>query len=328
MKKFLWLIVSIMLAVSMVSAQSYKELVAKGKEYEKNKEWIYALGCYNDAMQLQDKDEEAQRLYTKLFSTISSGKPGYGEFDMFTLHDEWSSLVKNAEKYFTENIPYTISSGDIKRESIHYENRTVSYSGLLKVEETSFFKDIKKVLRDCCENADKDGGLKEIPWIYEKYININLTEGSILSFEANYEGLKKPDFRFEKIVKEDYQKYAQAIYKKTGIALSYGDVSYANNLSWTTDIIFEFPAFVVHSGGFYQYSCYLIKLGIYDENDKLLVEAEDTLELKNTENNSYTFNVTQDKMNIIENKEYKIKLLGIRLYYGYDRVIMRVLVFN
>ncbi len=337
MKKFLWLIVSIMLAVSMVSAQSYKELVAKGKEYEKNKEWIYALGCYNDAIQLQDKDGEAQDLYMKLFTTIVSGKPGYGDFDMFTLHDEWEALVKNAEKYFTENFPYTISSGDIERRFVNYENRTADYAVPISVENSKFYSSVRTCLYACYKYADKESNLKNILWISQQtpYGTDNYN-GSWTSYPKQSVCSSKKD-ELDKANNSQLQKEAQAIYKKTGIAVSYFSYNvnyrihnYYADYEWEYKTLFEFPAFDAYSppygyGDNYtsytshskdKCSCYDIKLGIYDENDKLLIEGTKQL-LRFDSGNYYKFdNVTQDKMNILENKKCKVKLMGVWLNYG------------
>ena len=83
---------------SFTRAESYASLLAKGKQYEKNKRYVHALSCYWDAMATEPtvKAEEAYEAYTTLIELITSGKPGYGNFDdMFDMYDGWVALLND-----------------------------------------------------------------------------------------------------------------------------------------------------------------------------------------------------------------------------------------
>lgn len=83
---------------SFTRAESYASLLAKGKQYEKNKQYVHALSCYWDAMATEPtvKAEEAYEAYTTLIELITSGKPGYGNFDdMFDMYDGWVALLND-----------------------------------------------------------------------------------------------------------------------------------------------------------------------------------------------------------------------------------------
>ena len=86
----------------------------------------------------------------------------------------------------------------------------------------------------------------------------------------------------------------------------------------------EYPAFAArffatcpweHNRYYFQgdkgHKCYDYKLGIYDENGKLLIEG------KREELGGYSFpDIPQNIMSIIDSKKYSVKLMGIWLNYG------------
>lgn len=110
------------------AANTYQELLQQGITYEENEEYVYALGVYYDACRdYPFKCTEAKRRFKELSETIKSGKPGLKEYDDFEFYDAWISLLKNAEKYGTENPPYYVKCEDIKKGEIDYENRTADY---------------------------------------------------------------------------------------------------------------------------------------------------------------------------------------------------------
>ena len=95
----------------------YNEYLAKAKKYEKEKSWCFALDAYYDAMGLEIDPElksEACRNFIVLSNLIFSGNPGIGNYDEFTLYDEWEKLLVDAEKYSKSNVLYqTISIGEL-----------------------------------------------------------------------------------------------------------------------------------------------------------------------------------------------------------------------
>lgn len=117
------------LAVFAQSAE-YKALLKKAKNYEAKKQYASALGTYWDvaAAEKSDQAAEAVESYLKLETIIEDGKPGYGEFDEFTIYDNWVLLLKDFERYWTENPSVGFKIGDIKKGDIDRATRTASYS--------------------------------------------------------------------------------------------------------------------------------------------------------------------------------------------------------
>ena len=143
MKKLL-LCSLLFLIVFSTYAKSYEELIKDGEDFENKKQWIYALGAYYDAIQVsedyEDKDpEEAKQKYNKLSNCIREGNPGFGEFNIFSMHDEWVNLIKNAEQYFTKTFPYKITYENLEMNSADYESKTANYKLALKVEESDLY---------------------------------------------------------------------------------------------------------------------------------------------------------------------------------------------
>ena len=89
----------------------YKALLAKAKEYEDKKQFVYALGTYYDAVAAEPNEasKEAQDAFNTLSDSIKDGKPGFGEFDEFEIYDNWLAFCKEYEKYWTEYSPRAIT---------------------------------------------------------------------------------------------------------------------------------------------------------------------------------------------------------------------------
>ncbi len=127
---------------SFTRAESYASLLAKGKQYEKNKQYIHALGSYWDAMEADPENaEEALEAYTKLSKTIESGKPGYGEFDEFDMDYGWLPLCKDVERYSTEVCPVGFSIS-LSKGDLDMATRTASYILTVDIFESSRFASI------------------------------------------------------------------------------------------------------------------------------------------------------------------------------------------
>ena len=146
MKKILSAIISLFVVASSY-AKSYDELLKEAESYEAKKEWFYALGAYYEASKISEGSETAGQKYKELNSVIRNGKPGYGEFNDFTLHDEWVNLIKNAEKYFTETFPYSITFDNLESSSIDFEKKTADYKLLLDVKNTNFYDNALEILK-------------------------------------------------------------------------------------------------------------------------------------------------------------------------------------
>ena len=84
MKKIILIIFSL-LFTSVSFANSYDEILIEAEKYENNKEWIYALGAYHDAMKISEDSNIAKHKYDTLIECIKEGNPGFGEFNLFSL---------------------------------------------------------------------------------------------------------------------------------------------------------------------------------------------------------------------------------------------------
>lgn len=338
-------------------AKSYEELLKDGEDFENKKQWIYALGAYYDAIQVSEDYEDAEQKYDKLSNCIREGNPGFGEFNIFSMHDEWVNLIKNAEQYFTKTFPYEISYENIEMDSADYESRTANYKLSLKVEESGLYKDVLEILKtgysktDHKDWTDLESDNKTL-WFNNSGIWTFKTSGwdGILSSRFNTYRKSVFNTKHEKIEKvTEYptlQKEAQSIYQKNGVALSYLAsiiVPYARSYSYLDGIsICEVPAFaacfsesISTENGHDQFfpfilpfyvwgrqTCYDLKLGIYDENNSLIIEGK--RQTVCTGDFSYQFTkIPQEKLSVLDSKKYQIKLLGIWLNYGvYDISLM------
>ena len=159
---------AIMFAMGMmVFAQNteYETLLAKAKEYEKKKQFIYALGTYYDAIAVDPTEgsKEAQDAYRALGDAIWQGNPGFGEFDEFDIYDNWVLLCKEYEKYWTEYSPKAIMYS-LERDSIDRATKTGNYKLKLtwdwsaKYEEISFIvlNGLKKSWREDWTGVPED----------------------------------------------------------------------------------------------------------------------------------------------------------------------------
>lgn len=356
MKKLL-LCSLLFLIVFSTYAKSYEELIKDGEDFENKKQWIYALGAYYDAIQVSEDYEDAEQKYDKLSNCIREGNPGFGEFNIFSMHDEWVNLIKNAEQYFTKTFPYEISYENIEMDSADYESRTANYKLSLKVEESGLYKDVLEILKtgysktDHKDWTDLESDNKTL-WFNNSGFWTFKTSGGDGILSSRFDIYRKSVFntKHEKIEKDtEYltlQKEAQSIYQKNGVALSYLVsiiVPYARSYSYLDGIsICEVPAFAAcfsetirtWNGHDYNFrfmlpfyvwgeqTCYDLKLGIYDENDSLIIEGK--RQTLCTGDFSYLFTkIPQEKLSILDSKKYKIKLLGIWLNYGvYDITLM------
>ena len=132
----------------------YTELLNKAKAYEEKKEWCYALGYYYDAMAEGPNDVgEALARYTAIAGAIKEGKPGPGDYNVFTQHDSWISLLQNTEKYWTEFCPKYFTFGAIQAGTVDYKTRTASYSISITGHESEKYSEIQGLIRTGYQKA-------------------------------------------------------------------------------------------------------------------------------------------------------------------------------
>ena len=96
---------------------------------------MHAIGTYYQAMEIDETydDITAYEAYKNLFNAIRNGNPGPGEYDLFGLYDGWIELLKDAEAYFAENLPFTLTY-DFIRGDLNYDKRSYAYSVKLKAD--------------------------------------------------------------------------------------------------------------------------------------------------------------------------------------------------
>lgn len=65
--------------------------------------------------------------YTILTNAIKRGNPGLGNYNVFSLPDEWKNLLIDAEKFAYTFTPYVITLGNLSRDSLDYKTKTANY---------------------------------------------------------------------------------------------------------------------------------------------------------------------------------------------------------
>ena len=329
MKKLLFGLILLSLSVA-IHSKTYEELLQAGKNYETKKEWFYALGAYYDAMKLSDNPEEAKQKYTELSECIKSGKPGYGEFDVFTLHDEWVNLIKNAERFFTERFPYKISVGELEMYDADYNKKTAGYTIDLKIEQTELYKNARDIIQDGSKKANVHEDWNELKqlWFRESDLIGGVATNDVRKGSAYQTKYKAP---INPLSYNDLQEEIKKIYKKYGVAISCFPLPNDIFSDYPNGFLAEYPAFVpiFHAecpykqyyfagSGYYlpRHTCYDYKFCLYDENGKLLVDGERKTFNFHTETSYYFSNIPQNIIPILDSKKCNAKLMGIWLNYG------------
>lgn len=134
MKKLnLIFIMMILAAASLVSQEpsgKYKTFLARAKQYESDKKYVYALGSYYDAIAAEPTllAKEAYDSFVALKTLIEEGNPGFKTDDEFVLHDSWKSLLSEFERYWTENVPLRFYVEELQKGDVDFVNRTTNYT--------------------------------------------------------------------------------------------------------------------------------------------------------------------------------------------------------
>ena len=119
----------------------YNELLAKGKDYEAKKQWVYAMGTYWDAILeypqgAKDANDGFNRIragfaeYNKsVREFIGTGNPGPGEYDIFSCYDGWINVCKEFEVYWNEHSDeiYYVPEVECKKGEADMKSRTMTY---------------------------------------------------------------------------------------------------------------------------------------------------------------------------------------------------------
>ena len=101
-----FLIIAVIFIAAGVFAQSaaYTMYVKQAKDYEAKKQWAFALNAWYDALGCDDAPAlktEALNGYRKLSETIYNGNPGYGNYKVSALHDEWTKSAQKSYEFIS-----------------------------------------------------------------------------------------------------------------------------------------------------------------------------------------------------------------------------------
>lgn len=298
MKKNILILIALFVG-SALFAQSaeYKDLLAKGQQYEQEKKWVHALGAYYDAMEAAPDLAEPFYAYKKLADTIESGNPGYGEFDDFSMYDGWVEIMQEYESYWSENIPRAIVFSDLKKDKMDMENRKVTYSVRINAVPTEKYSALEKVFSTGKEKAYKDS------WVG---YGADWPETSVYNSENDKKLSKKDGIPFIKSLGEGYKE-------------GYKDLGSSNRPAFTTDIYLEarVSRYMGHTSSA---SLYEVSFRITDENNTSLFESGRVTVSKASgrifDMREYEFIVSQDIAKIIESKKIKFVPTAVYLRYG------------
>lgn len=108
-------------------------------------------------------NEQVQSKFYELYDLIGDGLPGSADVDEFSLHDEWKSLLINAEKFGTEYGRYAFCIGKLKKGELDYSTKTATYSAIIEFEDSSFFPWIFAPIQGGYKRAWKDDWKKDMP---------------------------------------------------------------------------------------------------------------------------------------------------------------------
>lgn len=127
---FIMMIFAAAFLVSQEPSSKYKNLLARGKQYESDKKYVYALGSYYDAIAEEPTllAKEAYDSFVTLKTLIAEGNPGFKTDDEFVLHDSWKSLLSEFERYWTENVPLRFYIEGLQKGDVDFVNRTTNYT--------------------------------------------------------------------------------------------------------------------------------------------------------------------------------------------------------
>ena len=112
-------------------SNAYAEHMQRAKQFEDDKNWIWALDSYYNAFESWknwDEATAAYAAYADLAKTIESGLPGRGEFDKFSLYEGWKKLLIETERYGNRVFPYELYFGSFQTIKLNLENKTADYS--------------------------------------------------------------------------------------------------------------------------------------------------------------------------------------------------------
>lgn len=290
-KKILVIVIILVHGVFVFSqSEDSKMHFEKAKQYENNKQLIYALGEYYDAYVSDVNQTEARERFGVLLDAISEGNPGVGDFDVFELYDDWILLLQDYEKYWTEYCPFIIKMTKLERQSINTENKTATYQYTLSGSnyDNKKFSKITKAVKNGLYTA----------YSSQKWNNYSLYLLSTESSRTVYNN------------KNDENKYFM---NDTAIFREYYEG--IRMLASTTNIPFleePYEGARVWGKGDFRTTLYDIAIKIVDKNSNEIA----TIDRQLISNFKRTITLPAKDMKTIENGEYRVIPTALYLFYG------------
>ena len=284
-KKILVIVIILVHGVFVFSqSEDSKMHFEKAKQYENNKQLIYALGEYYDAYVSDVNQTEARERFGVLLDAISEGNPGVGDFDVFELYDDWILLLQDYEKYWTEYCPFIIKIPVLEKKNLNIENKTATYN--YKID---YYEDTEKFSR--ITKAVKIG-------LYRVYTTQKWNKDYLYSLTNDRNG--SPYWHTTTVYNEifRYHNYGVRLLAST-TRLPYLEEWYEGARTWAT------------SSSLFT-TLYDISFEIIDDEGNLIKKID--RQLVNSFMRELT--VTAKDMKKIDNGEYRIVPTGIHLFYG------------
>lgn len=273
----------------------------------------------NDEERLLDKYKDP--IFMKgegLKELILSGKPGYGEFNDFQLHNEWKKFLVEAERYGSK-FGFLAFNLRYNRDRLDYEKNTADYIIHISSDWSELYENAIRVIKNGYEKAYKKDW-SDLPdpgdWPKKSVGGKSGVEG-ILTYTQG-----------EWIPLDRWQGYSN-FYRDTSNKFNF--VRYdANDVS-------VYNAFAVFTaGGYYSEegidflmhnSLYELKVCFVDTNGNEVIPSKVILYAENLHSSLWNFvdrfncqlkfaNVSQEIMDKIEAGEVVPKLQEVNLYYG------------
>ena len=298
---------TIMVLSAFSQADEYTKHLEKAKAYEATKQWIYALGEYYDAnicyAYLPDLEEsEAKKSFDKLLRRISSGQPGYGEFDAFDLYDNWILMLKEFEQYWTEYCPILISISKLNRESLDPNTKTAIYTFKCSPYYTSSSSLGVTEKYRLISNAVTNGFQKKYK---EQKWNTPFSEWPEKSVYHNNDNKKNLFTNKTALFRIYIDEHYEPLTEKTVLASS-ALITYFSSIYSQLDR----TRYKMEVG---ETTLYDIALNIVDDTGKIIKKFD--RQLVNS-SNYYKFTVSSDEMKSIESGKIKIVPSELYLFYG------------
>ena len=291
----------------------YKALLAKAKEYEDKKQFVYALGTYYDAVAAEPNEasKEAQDAFNTLSDSIKDGKPGFGEFDEFEIYDNWLAFCKEYEKYWTEYSPRAITY-KLERDSIDRATKTGNYKVSLKYEWSAKYKRISETVLAGLKKSWKDDWTG-IPRAWPK----------ISVYMAELKGVRPKGVHSFASVTDTYLKNGVALFQK------YAGIYFDEKAFSRYPLYSIAPAAFVEDAPYIdkwgndksKYGCLIdLKVKIVDANGKTLYTSNRISMMgggDSIDGRVYIFkNIDQASMKLIDSGKAKLELDSAFLEYG------------